>query len=235
MSQVKILVIDDEKPTLTMFRFMLSAHGYTVLTAENGMEGLEVFEQERPPIVLTDIKMPGMDGIEVLRRIKQIDPKTEVIVITGHGDMELAIKALNLDATDFINKPIQRNVLEQALQRARERIQLLSSDEKQVSVEPDGDAAVICFRGSMTSSSEPQLLEGFRQAFSLNKGRIVLRFDPNVSVNGAGISILTQQLLEAGKRGCRVTLAGLPENFKKVFRLVGITNLVEISDGEGDA
>ncbi len=231
----KILVIDDEKPTLTMFRLMLNAYGYTVLTAENGREGLEVFERERPPLVLTDIKMPGMDGIEVLKRIKEIDPRTEVIVITGHGDMELAIKALNLDATDFINKPIQRNILEQALERARERIELLGSDERKVSVEADGDVAVISFRGSMTSSSEPQLSEGFREAFAMNKERIILRFDPNVSVNGAGISILTQQLLESGKRGCSVTLAGVPENFRKVFRLVGISNLVEIMDGEEGA
>lgn len=228
----KILVIDDEKPTLTMFRFMLSAHGYTVLTAENGKEGLEVFEQERPPLVLTDIKMPGMDGIEVLRRIKQIDPKTEVIVITGHGDMELAIKALNLDATDFINKPIQRHILEQALKRAEERIQLLESHEKQLSVEVEENAAVIHFRGSMTSSSEPLLLDGFREAFAMNKEKITLRFDQNVSVNGAGISILTQMLLEAGKKGYRVIIDGLPENFKKVFRIVGITNLVEISESE---
>jgi len=104
----KILIIDDEKPTLTMFNLTLSAFGYTVITAENGQEGIESFERERPPLVITDIKMPGMDGIEVLRRIKEIDPNTEVIIVTGHGDMDLAIKALNLDATDFINKPIQR-------------------------------------------------------------------------------------------------------------------------------
>lgn len=227
-----ILVIDDEKPTLNMFRLMLGAHGYKVLTAENGREGLEVFEQERPPLVLTDIKMPGMDGIEVLRRIKQIDPRTEVIVITGHGDMELAIKALNLDATDFINKPIQRHILEQALQRASERIRLAENREKQVTVEAEADAAVIRFRGSITSSSEPQLVEGFRHAFNLQNDKIVLLFDPNVSVNGAGISILTQMLLEARKKGFRVSMAGLPENFKKVFRIVGITNLVELEESQ---
>lgn len=231
----KILVIDDEKPTLNMFRLLLGAHGYTVLTAENGNEGLEVFERERPPLVLTDIKMPGMDGIEVLRRIKLIDPRTEVIVITGHGDMDLAIKALNLDATDFINKPIQRGILEQALQRARERIQLLGGNEKQIMVEAYGDAAAISFRGNVTSTSEAQIVEGFREAFSMNREKVVLRFDPSVSFNGAGISILTQQLLEARRRGCRVTLTGLPDNFKVVFRLVGITNLAEVQDDESEA
>jgi anti-anti-sigma factor len=226
----KVLVIDDEKPTLTMFRFMLSAHGYTVLTAENGKEGLDVFEKERPPLVLTDIKMPGMDGIEVLRRIKQIDPKTEVIVITGHGDMELAIKALNLDATDFINKPIQRHILEQSLQRAAERIRLLESQEKQVRVEVHEDGAMIHLQGSLTSSSEPQLMEGIHEAFAMNGKKIILRFDQSVSINGAGISILTQMLLEAGRKGYHVVVAGLPENFRKVFRIVGISNLVEFMD-----
>lgn len=226
----EILVIEDERPTLTMFRLMLSAHGYTVLTAENGTDGLKVFEQKRPAIVLTDIKMPGMDGIEVLRRIKQIDPKTEVIVITGHGDMELAIKALNLDAADFINKPIQRHHLEEALERARERIRVHQSNERQVSVEADGDTAIIHFRGSLTSRSEAAMQEGFREAFALNKHMIILDFDRNISVNGAGISILTQLLLEAQTGGRPVRVTGLPEHFERVFRIVGIAGLVEIRE-----
>lgn len=122
----KILVIDDEKATLSMFRLLLGAHDYTVLVAENGAAGLEVFRKERPPIVFTDIKMPGMDGIEVLEKIKEQSPDTEVIMITGHGDMELAIQSLKFDATDFITKPINSDVLEIALKRAREKITLKS-------------------------------------------------------------------------------------------------------------
>jgi YesN/AraC family two-component response regulator len=118
----KILVIDDEKPTLTMFRLFLGAYGYEVLTAENGAEGLEIFKKERPPIVLTDIKMPGIDGLSVLKQIKEIDKKTEVIVITGHGDTDLAKQALTLDAVDFINKPIRKEALDAALQRAQKRL-----------------------------------------------------------------------------------------------------------------
>ena len=104
----KILVIDDEEPTIAMFRLLLGACGYDVLTAGDGATGLEVFEEKKPPIVLTDIRMPGMDGLKVLERIKENDPDTEVIIMTGHGDLELAVKALNLNATDFINKPIRR-------------------------------------------------------------------------------------------------------------------------------
>lgn len=118
----KILVIDDEKPTLTMFRLMLTAYGYEVLTAETAAAGIETFMAEHPPIVITDIKMPGMDGLGVLKEIKRHDPATQVIMITGHGDSELAQKALNLEATDFINKPIQKKALDDALARAEERL-----------------------------------------------------------------------------------------------------------------
>jgi signal transduction histidine kinase len=117
----KILVIDDEKPSLAMLRLLLGAYGYRVLTAENGMAGLEVFRSEKPPIVMTDIKMPGIDGIEVLQRIKQESQDTEVIMVTGHGDIELAIQSLKFDATDFITKPISNDALGIALKRVNER------------------------------------------------------------------------------------------------------------------
>ena len=68
--------------------------------------------------MLLDVRMPSMDGIEVLERIKKISPETEVIVVTGHGDMDLAIKALQLDASDFITKPVGNEALSIALKRA---------------------------------------------------------------------------------------------------------------------
>ena len=113
----KVLIIDDEKPTLAMFQLFLEAYGFEVLTAENGEEGIMVFEAEKPDIVFTDIKMPGMDGFEVLKRIKTSSPHAVVIVITGHGDKELAKKALDLQATDFIHKPVQKEALDAALAR----------------------------------------------------------------------------------------------------------------------
>ena len=118
----KVLIIDDEKPTLAMFELFLEAYGFEVLTAENGEEGIMVFEKEHPDIVFTDIKMPGMDGFEVLERIKTISPSAVVIVITGHGDKELAKKALDLKATDFIYKPVQKEALDAALERAEKAL-----------------------------------------------------------------------------------------------------------------
>ncbi|NVM21635.1 MAG: response regulator [Desulfobacterales bacterium] len=116
----KILVIDDEDSIRKLLSISLIYKGYEVVTAEDGEEGIEAFKKESPQIVLTDIKMPGMDGIEVLKRIRRLDPDARVIVITGHGDMKSAVEALQLEASDFINKPITDEALSVALKRAEE-------------------------------------------------------------------------------------------------------------------
>ena len=120
----KLLLVDDEEGIRKVLGIALTDAGYTVFTAENGTQALNIFRKETPPIVLTDIKMPGMDGIELLQKIKQENPDTEVIMITGHGDMDLAIKSLKYQAVDFVTKPINDDVLEIALNRANEKIQM---------------------------------------------------------------------------------------------------------------
>jgi len=226
----KILVIDDEKPTLMMFRLTLAAYGFEVLTAENGQEGLEIFTRERPTIVLTDIKMPGMNGIEVLKRVKEIDPSVEVIVITGHGDMDLAIQALNLDATDFINKPIQRHLLERAIQRAQERRRLAGEQAWEMTLQSMEQAAVIRIQGSITAKAEARFQTLYREALALNKPRLVLHFMESAAINGAGIAVLTQLLLDSQKQGRQVVVAELSENLRKVFEMVGLSKIVPVVD-----
>jgi len=117
-----LLVIDDERPFLEMLELSLTTEGYNVITAESGTEGLKIFREQRPKLVLTDIRMPGMDGIEVLKTIKASDNEAEVIVITGHGDMNSAIAALQHGASDFITKPIRDEVLMLSLERAKNKI-----------------------------------------------------------------------------------------------------------------
>jgi len=118
----KILLVDDEKDIREVLVLPLADLGYQVSEAENGKDALDIFRKIQPPIVLTDIKMPGMDGIELLQKIKHENPETEVIMITGHGDMELAIRSLKNEATDFITKPINVDALEIAVQRAKDKI-----------------------------------------------------------------------------------------------------------------
>jgi YesN/AraC family two-component response regulator len=104
MNKEKILLVDDEEGIRKVLGISLSDIGYTVFTAENGKEAFKIFEEVDPSIVLTDIKMPGMDGIELLKKIKDTSPNTEVIMISGHGDMDLAIKSLKYEAVDFVTK-----------------------------------------------------------------------------------------------------------------------------------
>lgn len=119
-----LLLADDEESIRKVLAISLSDSGYNVLTAKDGREALRLFRKKTPPIVLTDIKMPGMTGVELLSKIKEESPDTEVIMISGHGDMDLAIESLKHDATDFVTKPINDDVLEIALKRAHERISM---------------------------------------------------------------------------------------------------------------
>jgi signal transduction histidine kinase len=118
----QVLLVDDEPGILKVLGISLADRGYRVLTAQNGEEALRVFHEADPEVILTDIKMPGMDGIELLKRIKEESPNTEVIMITGHGEMELAIQSLKYDASDFITKPIHDETLDIALRRALEKL-----------------------------------------------------------------------------------------------------------------
>lgn len=117
----KIVLIDDEPGIRKVTGIALRDAGYDVASAADGPEGLALCAEVRPQIVITDVRMPGMDGIAVLERLKTDMPDIEVIVATAFGEMDLAIRALQLDASDFITKPINDEALHLALERAQER------------------------------------------------------------------------------------------------------------------
>ncbi|MEK6576644.1 MAG: sigma-54 dependent transcriptional regulator, partial [Nitrospirota bacterium] len=101
-----ILIVDDEKSILTILSAVLIDEGYQVLTAAGGNDALRIIKKETPPIVLLDIWMADMDGIETLRRIKALFPGVIVIMMSGHGSIETAVKATKLGAYDYIEKPL---------------------------------------------------------------------------------------------------------------------------------
>ncbi len=162
-----LLLVDDEPGIRKVLGITLADRGYRVLTAENGAEALSLFAAERPAIVLTDIKMPVIDGIELLRRIKREDPDTEVIMISGHGDMDLAIKSLKLAATDFITKPINDDALDIALRRATEKIamrrQLRAYTENLESLVAEKSAKLVALERMVAVG---QAVEGISSALS---------------------------------------------------------------------
>ncbi len=111
MSKGKILVVDDEDIVRTSCSRALSPEGYEVRLARNGIEGLQMANEERFDLVLTDLKMPDMDGIEVLRIIKEKWPETVVIIVTGYQTVDTAVKAIKLGAYDYIEKPFTPDAL----------------------------------------------------------------------------------------------------------------------------
>lgn len=119
-----LLLVDDEEGIRNVLQISLMDAGYNVVTAASVDEALALFDKQRPDIILTDIKMPGRTGIDLLKIVKEMDNDVEVIMLTGHGDLELAIQSLKLDATDFLTKPINDELLAHALLRAGERIRM---------------------------------------------------------------------------------------------------------------
>ncbi|MGK5084627.1 response regulator [Bdellovibrionota bacterium FG-1] len=116
----KVLLIEDDEMARGALNKILVKEGFQMLTAVDGQAGLDLFDQERPGIVITDLRMPKIDGMEVLRRIRLKSRDTQVIVITGHGDYDLAIKALSAGATDYLKKPIDIGELLTAVGRCKE-------------------------------------------------------------------------------------------------------------------
>ena len=124
--EIRILVVDDDTELTDMLVAYLDQLGYTATAAYDSREGFELFQKSRYPLVITDLKMPAMDGIELMERIKAIDRKTLVIVITGHGTIESAVAALKKGAYDFIAKPFKPETLKVIVDRAMDRHTLSS-------------------------------------------------------------------------------------------------------------
>src|SRR5256885_10536638 len=105
MPKSRILVIDDEAPIRDSLKMTLEYEGYEFIGAATGQDGLAVVEREAPDLVLLDVKMPGMDGIEVLERLRNMNVSLPVVVVSGHGTISTAVEATKKGAFDFIEKP----------------------------------------------------------------------------------------------------------------------------------
>jgi two-component system NtrC family response regulator len=99
------LVVDDERGMCEFLRFLLQEEGYEVDIAHSGVQALEKVEQSKFELILADIKMPGLDGLEMLRKLREADEDTVVIVMTGYSSLDSAIKAIKYDASDYLTKP----------------------------------------------------------------------------------------------------------------------------------
>ena len=116
-----IMLVDDEEDFVEMLSLRLKESGENVMAAYSGIQCLEPLEKSVIDVVILDIKMPGMDGIQTLQEIKKRHPLVEVIMLTGHGTIETAIEGMNLGAFDFLLKPTDYDDLSEKVKKARQR------------------------------------------------------------------------------------------------------------------
>lgn len=124
MKEADILFVDDDRTILELVRQYLFEVGYGVEVVDNGVKALEMIKGRPFEIVFTDIKMPDIDGLELLLAIKEYRPETEVIIVTGHGSMESAIQAMKYGSYDYLQKPFKLNVLKILIDRIIEEKRL---------------------------------------------------------------------------------------------------------------
>ncbi len=128
-TSAKLLIIDDDDVVRASLAAYLEDSGFSVLQASNGLQGNQIFEQENPDLVVCDLRMPQMGGLELIRQVTAIAPQTPVIVVSGAGVMSDAVEALRLGAADYLIKPLEDlAVLEHSVRRALDRARLLTEN-----------------------------------------------------------------------------------------------------------
>jgi len=152
-----IYLIDDDEDVRRAVSFLLSTAGFAVRVYESGVTFLEKLDGLRPGCIVSDVRMPGMDGVELLRQIRQKDVTMPMIVMTGHGDVTLAVAAMKAGAVDFIEKPFSDEVLLLALRAAFSHLK--SADETSQEV------ARIKARAESLSPRERQVLDGLLKGY----------------------------------------------------------------------
>jgi DNA-binding response OmpR family regulator len=121
MDKFKVMIVDDEVDFLETIVKRLKARGIDVVGVESGYKALEVMDGNGPDVIILDVKMPGLDGIETLREIKKKKPLTEVIMLTGHASVESGIQGMQLGAFDYVMKPVALDELLEKMRQAYER------------------------------------------------------------------------------------------------------------------
>jgi two-component system NtrC family response regulator/two-component system response regulator HydG len=204
--QGRIVVIDDEVNAATALETLLREDGYEVARAGDGRSGLALLEQMDADVVLTDLRMPGMDGIELLARIKEIRPQTMVLLMTAYGTVKTAVRAMKMGAEDYLGKPIDVDELEIVLKRVLEKKRLL----EETAVLRDRLADKYDFDNLVGQS--PEILSVFktvRQVAPTSSSVLLL------GESGTGKELFAQALHEnsprRGKPFIKVACAALPE------------------------
>jgi DNA-binding response OmpR family regulator len=183
----KVLIVDDDERVVQSIAGVLEDEGFRVATARSGEEAMGIFQQKVPDVTLLDIWMPGMDGIEVLKRLKWIAPDCQVIMISGHATISTAMTAVKLGAFDFIEKPLSLDVLLMTIRRALNHQKELLSVQRleEIVIEEPLQGKTVFPKEMAEEAMTPSLLP-IQETFALSK-------DP---LEKKGTSLLPQRTLK---------------------------------------
>jgi len=160
----KVLIVDDEKNIRLTLKTALSKAGYEVETAVNGEDGLTKLKGEEIPVVLLDMKMPGMDGIQFLKEVTEKDIATKVIMITGYGSVETAVETLKLGAVDYLRKPFKPEEIISIVEDVFERHEMENSEKEVESF----DDYIMLAKNAINKRDFSKAKEMLQEATSLN-------------------------------------------------------------------
>ncbi len=184
----KILVIDDQRPIRSTLKDILEMEGHTVSLAEDGAKGVETFTAEKPDLVLTDIKMPAMDGMEVLAKIMETKADCPVIMISGHGDIDTAVECIKRGAYDFIQKPLDLNRLLITVKNALDKGALVTETKTL--------KKKVAHRYEMIGDSEPMArVREMIDKVAQTDARVLI-----LGANGTGKELVARALHEGSRR-----------------------------------
>jgi len=205
-SRYKILLVDDEKSIIEALQRAISGHKVTIDSAANGADALELIQKDPPDVVITDLRMPKMDGMQLLGKIRQSYPDIQVIVITGHATIDDAVNAMKKGAYDFITKPFKKQQMVAVLERALEKVALL--EENRVLREKLKKSRRVQFE-SGKSRTFKELLDRSAQAANSDATILIL------GESGTGKEVLANHIYEKSPRAekpiVKVNCAAIPD------------------------
>lgn len=133
--KTKILLVDDEEEFIATLGQRLETRNLKVMTATNGERAIEIVDSQEVDVIILDLAMPGMDGLEVLRHIKADHPEAEIIMLTGHATIESSVEAMKLGAEDFLEKPVDMKELLEKIREAKQKRVLVLQERSKAEIE----------------------------------------------------------------------------------------------------
>ena len=220
----RILIIEDDKAIVDVLRMILEQDNYVVEHAFNGPSGIEKFKNQTPDVVLLDIKMPRMDGIEVLMELKKIDKGPIIIMISGHGTIETAVQTTKLGAYDFISKPFDVERLKLTIQNGLVYKKLLSENEDM--------KMMIETKEQLIGNSEAMLkLRDLIQKVASTSSRVLITGE-----NGTGKELVAKEIHKISDRNktpfIQVNCAAIPRDLIEVELFGNIEGYLSYSPGK---